>query len=431
MINQLTQLFESTLGRFFGLKRLSYRRAVSVYRQAIRDMDGQDEILRHAAKTVHFYLKADTVLVWLYQAETGNLYLSHSIGEVTDSRLAEMFPLDIRPETLENTQYVEKLPAGTSRQGLMALGLQVIIPIQIRNTLVGLVGVGYQEFKGHYSEETLYWLDLMASESALSLRNANLEEMLEKLRPVYKSTIDARDEERRRLAAELHDDVMAQLTMLTMTMNRARSQLGQLNGAIDPKIMGWLETVEQGMPHVNQRLREIMNGLYPSVLTNLGLIAALRTHIDALSRQPLPPDGPAMTTITLTWEGFGERLADPKLERDLYYVTRQAIDNAVKHAQAEQILVLLRWGKFKHEDSINVTIRDTGRGMSDKPEALAGRNGRLGLVSMTERIAAWGGTLVMESQAGHGTTIRARLTLNQAADNADGLQQAERHLVRN
>lgn len=420
---------ESWIDRLTGIKRLGYRRTVSTYRQTIREMDSCDDILRHAAEMLHHQLKADRVLVWLYQPQMGYLSLSHAIGKVDDTDLAELFPLDIQAGTLTEMQYVANLPEGTSRQGLALLGLQLIIPISLRGTLISVCGVGYDEYRGAYSPETVYWLNLLASESALSLHNINLEAQINQLHPVYKSTIDARDDERRRLASALHDDVMAQLTTLTMTVNMARSQLNRLNGNIDPKIMGWLEMVEQGMPQVNQRLREIMNGLYPSVLTNLGLIAALRTHMDGLSRQPLPTNGPASTTITLTSEGFTNRIPTPDMERDLYYVARQAIDNAVHHAAADQILVHLRWGKFQAKNSISLTVRDTGRGMKDDPAALAGRNGRLGLISMRERITAWGGQLIMESELGQGTTIIARIPIEQEADNTNGLQQAVRKLV--
>lgn len=420
---------ESLIDKLTGMKRLGYRRTVSTYRRAIREMDNCDQILHHAAETLYQQLKADQVLIWLYQPQMGYLSLSHAIGQVSDHRLAELFPLDIRAETLTEMQYVANLPEGTSRQGLALLGLQVIIPISLRGSLISLGGVGYRSYRGPYSQETVYWLNLLASESALSLRNANLEEEINQLHPVYKSTIDARDDERRRLASELHDDVMAQLTTLTMTINMARSQLNRLNGSIDPKVISWLEMVEQGMPQVNQRLREIMNGLYPSVLTNLGLIAALRTHMDGLSRQPLPSNGPASTTITLTSEGFTNRIDNPDLERDLYYVARQAIDNAVNHAEADQILVHLRWGKLQTNNSISLTVRDTGRGMKDDPAALAGRNGRLGLISMRERITAWGGQLIMESELGKGTTILARIPVEQEADNTNGLQQAIRKLM--
>ncbi|MDM8529088.1 ATP-binding protein [Anaerolineales bacterium HSG24] len=430
MKTSVANYLTNTIRWLMGSKRLGYNQVVSSYRETIRAMLSRDEILQYTAQTVQKQLKANRVLVWVYQAETGNMLLSHAVGQITETSLAELFPLDIRPETLDQTYYTTDLPEGTSRQGLMMLKLQVIIPIQLRHTLMGMVGIGYDAYRGPYSPETTYWLNLLATEAALSLRNVQLEESLEKLRPVYKWTIDARESERRRLASELHDDVMAQMTTLTMTINMARSQLAQLNGNIDPKVLNWLETVSEGMPQLNRRLREIMNGLYPSVLTNLGLIAALRTHIDSLARQPLPPNNPAETIITMTWEGFGERIEDPNLERDLYYVTRQAIDNAVKHAQANQILVNIRWGTLRTQPMISITIRDTGRGMKATPDELVGRNGRLGLVSMNERVIAWNGTLVMESEPNQGTTILARVPVEQAPDSSEGLQQAVRRLKR-
>jgi len=422
--------WESLLERFIGVRRNTYRKIFEAYHQEIRNLANQDEILQHLAQVLQQHLKIEVVLVWHHQPESGTLLLSHALGDIADIVLAEMFPLDLRPETLTCTQTVSSLPEGTSRQGLLALDIQTIVPIQLRGTLLAVAGLGQRAGEGQYSVKTINWLDSMGGETALALQTARLEESLEKLRPIYRWTIDAREEERRRLASELHDDVMTQITTLTMTVHSVRAQLNHLNGNIDPKILGWLETVEQGMPQVNQRLREIMQGLYPSVLTNLGLIAALRNYMDSLAKQPLPPAAPPTITITLTVEGFGERMADPRLERDIYYVTRQAIDNAIHHANPPQILVHLRWGKRGEDQIISLTVRDTGQGMKAKPETLVGHNGHLGLVSMTERVAAWGGQLAMDSEPGNGTTIHARIPIEQPGDPTADLLQAVRQLKR-
>ncbi len=428
----MIQNLKSKIQNYFIGARQSYHQIFEAYHHDIREIADHDEILQHLACLLHRHLKADLVLVWLHQAESGNLFLAHALGNVTDSTLAELFPLDIRPESLTHPQFVFDLPEGTSRQGLMALGVQTIMPIQWRGMLLAVVGLGhlYQQSEVKYNAKTLNWLDSMAGETALALQTARLEEELKKLRPIYRWTIDGREEERRRLASELHDDVMTQITTLTMTVHNIRAKLSQLNNDIDPNIFSWLETVEQSLPQVNHRLREIMQGLHPSVLTNLGLIAALRGYMDSLAKQPLPPSAPPTITITLTVEGFGERLADPKLERDIYYLTRQAIDNAIRHARPPQILVHLRWGKRADEQIISITVRDTGEGMKAKPETLVGHNGHLGLVSMSERVDAWGGQLAMDSELNKGTTIHAIIHLEQPGDPTAELQQAIRQLKR-
>ena len=153
----------------------------------------------------------------------------------------------------------------------------------------------------------------------------------------------------------------------------------------------WLEGLEKETTNVNQRLREITQGLHPTVLTNLGLISAIQAYLDTIVRQPLSASAPRV--ITLTAQGFSaDRIPDLRLERDLYHITRQALDNAVAHAQADQVFIHVRWSS----DAVSVTVQDTGRGMQDTPERLMGQRGHLGLLSMNERVRAWGGRLTLE-----------------------------------
>jgi signal transduction histidine kinase len=168
---------------------------------------------------------------------------------------------------------------------------------------------------------------------------------------------------------------------------------------------------------VNRRLREITQGLHPSVLMDLGLISALQAYMDSLVKQTLPASAPRV--MTLTAQGFnGDRFSEPNLERDLYYITRQAIDNAIKHAYAEQVFIHLRW----REDAVSVTIQDTGCGMTELPERLMGQNGRLGLLSMNERVLTWQGRLTFQTAPGQGTTVHVRLPIDQPSRNPAHLQ---------
>ncbi|RME97522.1 MAG: hypothetical protein D6768_19440, partial [Chloroflexi bacterium] len=189
------------------------------------------------------------------------------------------------------------------------------------------------------------------------------------------------------------------------------------------EVQGWLENLETETQNINRRLREITQGLHPSVLTDLGLISAVEAYLDSLARRP--HSGDTAQTITLTAQGFDrQRLPAPKLERDLYYITRQALDNALKHAHAAQIFVHLRWD----EQAVSVTVRDTGRGINAAPEQLMGQNGHLGLLSMYERTLAWQGKLVFHSAPEQGTTVRARLPVGQPSRAPAHLQALTRYL---
>jgi signal transduction histidine kinase len=145
--------------------------------------------------------------------------------------------------------------------------------------------------------------------------------------------------------------------------------------------------------------------------------------MDSLARQPLPLSAPS--SVTLTTEGFNsDRITDPKLERDLYYVTRQALDNAIAHAEAEQVFIHLGW----REQTISVTVQDTGQGMRDAPEALMGLQGHLGLLSMNERVQAWKGQLAFSTEANKGTTVHIRVPVEQTSHAPTHLQAFNHYL---
>jgi signal transduction histidine kinase len=242
---------------------------------------------------------------------------------------------------------------------------------------------------------------------------ADLAEALSKLQLAYRRTIDAEDEERRRLAMELHDDILSRLTTMTLALRHGQKQL-----SVNPEqVQGCLEMVEYETQSINRRLREITQGLHPSVLVDLGLISALQAYMDSLVKKSLPASAPGL--ITLTAQGFnGDRLAEPNLERDLYFITRQALDNAIEHAHADQVFIHLRW----REDAVSVTVQDNGRVMKEPPEQLMGQNGRLGLLSMNERVLTWQGRLTFHTTPGNGTTVQVRVPIDQPSRQPAHLQ---------
>ena len=250
---------------------------------------------------------------------------------------------------------------------------------------------------------------------------AELEETRSHLQLAYRQTIEVQENERRGLAAELHDDILGRLTTMGLTLHNCRKHIG----TDDQQVGSWLDDLEKETTNVNQRLREITQGLHPTVLTNLGLISAIQAYLDTIVRQPLSASAPRV--ITLTAQGFStDRIPDLRLERDLYHITRQALDNAVTHAQADQVFIHVRWSS----DAVSVTVQDTGRGMPDTPEHLMGQRGHLGLLSMNERVRAWGGRLTLDSAAGRGTTVRASISVRQPSRSPAHLQATTHHLSR-
>ncbi len=405
-------------------ERPAYRQFAQRYGRTVQQMADASQLYELAARMLFSALGAAHASVWLFRGEERVLTLAHFEGMEPAGDLGDL-PVDLEPTHLHAGAEVLALPECALRRGWMSLGVQVVRPLMWRDHLMGVIGLGGPRAGGRYDEGGLNLLEWTADQVALAVKamqlGAELEATRTHLQVAYRQTVEVQEEERRALAAELHDDILGRLTTMGLTLHNCRKQIG--DG--DRQVGAWLDGLEKETYNVNQRLREITQGLHPTVLTDLGLISAIQAYLDYIARQPLPATAPHV--ITLTAQGFnGDRIPDVRMERDLYHVTRQALDNAVAHAQADQVFVHFRWSN----DSLSVTVQDTGCGMGDTPERLMGQRGHLGLLSMHERVRAWGGHLALDSAAGRGTTVRASIPIGQPSRSPAHLQAYTHHLSR-
>jgi signal transduction histidine kinase len=209
------------------------------------------------------------------------------------------------------------------------------------------------------------------------------------------------EDERRRIARDLHDTVGQTLTALTLGVRAVRDTT-QLPSAAAERLEGVQRLVEE----LWNQVRELATRLRPTVLDDLGLEAAVRQ---------LVADWTAHTGIAIDFQAVGmtDRFP-PTVETALYRVIQEALTNAARHAGARRIAVVLG----RHAGHAVAVIEDDGIGFD--PELVTqtptpGRNSdarsRLGLVGMRERVALLGGTLEIESAPGQATTIIARVPL--------------------
>jgi signal transduction histidine kinase/YHS domain-containing protein len=143
-----------------------------------------------------------------------------------------------------------------------------------------------------------------------------------------------------------------------------------------------------------QSLRTIIGGLRPPALEDLGLIAAIDLFLQRSS------DGPQ---VTIDVEG-SERRLDPSSEIALFRIVQEAWNNIQRHADAQHVVITLRYGRH----ALHVEIVDDGRGFVP-PRPDASEPGRFGLRGMQERALLVGGTLEIESAPGKGTRLRVRM----------------------
>jgi signal transduction histidine kinase len=189
--------------------------------------------------------------------------------------------------------------------------------------------------------------------------------------------VAAADETRRRIERDLHDGTQQQLVSLMLELRKAEAMESRDVGELREQ----LAHAARGLGGVLDELREISRGIHPAILSEGGLIGALR----ALARR---------SAVPVALELHAERRPPKHVEVAVYYVVSEALTNAAKHAHASVVHVELE----ASDAVVRLAIRDDGVGGADPEQGS-------GLVGLSDRVEALGGTLQVTSPAGSGTTL--------------------------
>jgi signal transduction histidine kinase len=228
-------------------------------------------------------------------------------------------------------------------------------------------------------------------ERHLATRRA-LELSQERLRALSRRLLEVQEEERGRLARDLHDDIGQALTALKIQLE----SLARSAGANAARILECAETTR----HALERVRQLSLSLRPSQLDDLGLVAALRSHLD---RQA------SIGGLTPSFDAAeAPRGVAPEIETACFRVAQEAINNVLRHAGARNLWLRL----FTAGGRLALSVRDDGKGFDlDAARRRGAAGARLGLVGMEERVALAGGTLELRSAPGQGTVLLATFPL--------------------
>jgi PAS domain S-box-containing protein len=214
------------------------------------------------------------------------------------------------------------------------------------------------------------------------------------LRDVNRRLLLAQEEERRRIARELHDHLSQQVALLAidlqqLSMTPPRS-LDALVGALQED---WRRTAE-----IANDIHAISHRLHPSKLEALGLVATIRAHCRDVSRQSL--------AVHFTQANVPDAV-DADVALCLFRVVEESLTNVARHSGAREARVAL----LGAGDDLVLRVSDSGHGF----RAAAQKRRGLGLDSMRERVQLVGGTLTITSKAGEGTVVEARVTLGDSS----------------
>ena len=256
------------------------------------------------------------------------------------------------------------------------------VPIVSRSGIVGAFYLTQKRGGDEFNDEDQQLIEMLAAHAAVAIENARLYERARELSIV---------EERNRLARDLHDSVAQKLfgvvltaeaasTLLTKDATQARAQLDRLQ-----ELVG--EALEE--------LRSLVFELRPPALETEGLATTLRKHVDVLRR---------VHRREIELRIGGAPALSPRADAEVFRIAQEALQNALRHSQAERIELSLE----AHDGSLSLSVADDGDGFDCDDASLRSR--RLGLTSMEERARELGGRLQIESSAGEGTTVRLEVT---------------------
>ena len=252
---------------------------------------------------------------------------------------------------------------------------------------------------------TTIWVDLRATHATYMGDAAVVGNLIditqsikaeEEIRHLSRRLIEVSEDEKKRLAADLHDELGQALTSLHFDLEALQTSFGAKLAGQKKRCQRLIRTVEQMADNV----RKTTSYLRPDLLDHLGLVPALEWSIhDFTARR-------TETEVDFQTLGLKKRL-NPKIELALYRLFQECMTNISKHAKATRVEIMLT---YSHPRVIFI-VRDNGVGHepSKRGTATGKAPGGIGLLSMRERVASLGGSIDIASAPGKGTTIRAEI----------------------
>lgn len=263
----------------------------------------------------------------------------------------------------------------------------VSVPIVSGDRIFGALSVFSLTEKRGFSDRDLALVAGVGRQAGIAMENAHL---YENMRFYVTQITRAQEDERKRIARELHDETAQTLVALSRRLDALLTsprRLAEPTREHLEELRQMTEGILQGVRHFSQDLR-------PPTLDDLGLLPTLEGLITSLMEQ----DG---IEAELKVVGTQRRLP-PEAELVLFRIAQEALNNVKKHSKASKVITTVEFT----DGQVRITISDNGRGfeLPDRTGGLAA-TGKFGLIGMQERAQLLGGTLTVRSELGQGTTV--------------------------
>ena len=276
--------------------------------------------------------------------------------------------------------------------------IRLLIPIRGRYDSTGVLILGPKYGGDLFDSHDLEILSVVARQASIAFQNAQLIAELEaqarESLQYQQRALHAREQERKHVARELHDDIIQSLVGI-------KFHVYGLQDSLATEANGQVPQLKEELGHLIVQTRRICRGLRPPAL-DLGLVPALRSLIhDTRSSSQLD--------MRLTVEGDQDQPLDEDMALSLFRFTQEALANVQKHAHARQVTVRLELG-CDEGDEVSLVVKDDGCGFV-VPERLGDlmKKNHFGLVGLRERLDLVKGKLKITSALGQGTELEARV----------------------
>jgi PAS domain S-box-containing protein len=384
-----------------ALERL--RAIESITDTALQNL-GLDDLLHELLTRVRGALNADFGTVGLIDEERQDLYQRAVVGPPEHISLTVRTRLgagasgqtavDGVPRIVHDLATLDLSHViGLTRNEIIALTRSMICaPLRAGGRIVGVVTAAARA-PNHFTEDDLKLLLVVADRVAPAIEQGRLVENVhagsERLKALSSRLVTAQEEERRRIAVELHDQLGQLLTAVKIHLQSIERRLDAQERS---DVAETIVSVDQAM----ERVRDMALDLRPSVLDDLGLPAALRWYAHRYARD---------TGIEVHVSADATARLETAVETACFRVAQEALANITRHGQARQV-----WIDLDEEAEVTVLkIRDDGAGfdvVAARERAVGGLS--LGILGMEERVSSLGGHFQLRSVPGEGTWLSAR-----------------------
>jgi signal transduction histidine kinase len=393
------------------LKRHHQLLALSHISSAVSGLHDLDTILRTTLDNVLELINGDIGGILFLDEGTKALYYRVQHGLSTkyaedmrislDEGIAGRVAQTGEPLLLED---ISKDPRAIHPDLISAEGLKgfVSIPLKSKDKVVGVMNIA-SHVAGRFGIDDASLLSSIGDYLGTAIEQARLYDRLarvgERYRVLLQHALTAQEEERKRIARELHDETSQAITSLTLSL-QAIIGMAEMKGIRDVELMEKLKTTHSYAVYAGNEIVRLMKELRPTLLDELGLPAAIHRYAkDTLQAQGI--------SVSAEFIGTDQRF-QPEIEVSLYRIAQGAIGNILEHSGAKNVSIKLEC----NDRECALYIQDDGKGFDVRKLTRVERSGRgAGLFTMRERTSLLGGVGYVESKPGQGTKIIAKVPL--------------------